>query len=93
MTAKEFPVNMISAAECAADILYVAEERRPLTITPRWYAPIYHLRKFFPRFVDAVVEADSIFLKNQCTDAHSKLQESLPLYPHVPISSNILLFL
>ena len=48
------PVKMITAADCAAQVLAAAEARAPQTIVPKYpYSLLYHLRKFFPRAVDA----------------------------------------
>jgi short-subunit dehydrogenase len=43
---------MITAQECATDIMNAADARKRLVITPVWYTPVYFLRKFFPTLID-----------------------------------------
>jgi short-subunit dehydrogenase len=46
---------MMSAEDCAREIVAATHSRTPLLITPSWYRPIYFLRKFFPNLVDKLV--------------------------------------
>lgn len=47
--------GMMSAEDCAREIVAATAARQPLLITPSWYRPIYFLHKFFPRLVDKLV--------------------------------------
>ena len=46
---------MMSAVDCATEIVAATSARQPLLITPGWYRPLYFLRKFFPSLVDRLV--------------------------------------
>jgi len=49
-------VAMISAADCATQVIEAADARRHTTIVPKYpYSIIYTLRKFFPAAIDALL--------------------------------------
>lgn len=49
-------IQMISAADCAQQAIAAAEIRAHTTIIPKYpYLIIYNLRKFFPRWIDALL--------------------------------------
>jgi hypothetical protein len=52
---KASPIKMITAKECALDIVNAVKNRKSLVISPSWYAPILFMRKLFPGLVDKIL--------------------------------------
>lgn len=52
---KSMPLPVITAEQCADDIISAVSKRTPLLITPYWYKPIYFLRKLFPNTIDRLI--------------------------------------
>lgn len=52
---KASPIPMISAKDCAEQIIRAVESRKKMLIVPSWYKPTYYLHKLFPSVVEAVM--------------------------------------
>jgi short-subunit dehydrogenase len=52
---KASPIPMISASDCATDIMHAIEGRKKLVVTPSWYLPAYYLHKMFPSTVQSLL--------------------------------------